>query len=134
MRVGNTWRDELASLMEAPAIKYGGGESIVSPRPAKSVMDDQVEYESEPLKDQVTGFLKSWGEMLLELGKGCKNIVQQTVIDEESFIGHKLRGPADKVSRRLRFLNEYLPEDRDPVHAWPVILFVSIIALSGTAL
>ncbi|KAH7553610.1 hypothetical protein JRO89_XS12G0033500 [Xanthoceras sorbifolium] len=132
VRGANTWREELASLVEGPAIRYAG-EPIVSTRPVKSV-DDQMEFESENLKDQVTGFLKSWGEMLLELGKGCKDILQQTVIAEDSFIVQKLRGPVSKVSGRLRFLNEFLPEDRDPMHAWPVIFFVFILALSGTVL
>ncbi|GFZ20481.1 alpha/beta-Hydrolases superfamily protein [Actinidia rufa] len=29
------------------------------------------------------------------------------------------------------FLNEYLPEDRDPVHAWSVIFLVSIVAIAA---
>ncbi|KAJ4704845.1 alpha/beta-Hydrolases superfamily protein [Melia azedarach] len=125
----NTWREELASLVEDTGIIYAG-EPVIPTRPRKLV-NDEPELERESLKDQVTGFLKSWGEMLLELGKGCKDILQQTVITEDSFIVQKLRGPVAKVSGRLRFLNEFLPEDRDPVHAWPVVFFVFILALSA---
>ncbi|KAJ0088436.1 hypothetical protein Patl1_32048 [Pistacia atlantica] len=124
----NTWREELASLVEDTAIRYGG-EPVMSTTTRKPV-EYEPEIEKENLKDQVTGFLKSWGEMLLELGKGCKDILQQTVITEDSFIMQKLGGPVAKVSGRLRFLNEFLPEDRDPVHAWPVVFFVFILALS----
>lgn len=124
-----TWRDQLASLVEDSGMRYTG-EPIISTRPTKTV-DDDTEVGKESFKDQVTGFLKSWGEMLLDLGKGCKDIIQQTVITEDSFIVQKVGGPVAKVSGRLRFMNEFLPEDRDPAHAWPVILVVLILALSG---
>ncbi|XP_044482231.1 uncharacterized protein LOC123208771 [Mangifera indica] len=125
----NTWREELASLVEDTEIRYVG-EPVISTTTRKPV-ENEREIENENLKDQVTGFLKSWGEMLLELGKGCRDILQQTVITEDSFIVQKLGGPVAKVSGRLRFLNEFLPEDRDPVHAWPVVFFVFILALSA---
>ncbi|OMO73490.1 hypothetical protein COLO4_27074 [Corchorus olitorius] len=136
----NTWREELASLVEDTGIIYTGepiGFSSLPPftvtksAAAVVVESDQELQPPESLKEQVTGFLKSWGEMLLELGRGCKDIFQQTVVTEDSFIVRKLGGPVAKVSGRLRFLNEFLPEDRDPIHAWPVIFFVSILALSA---
>lgn len=127
----NTWQQELASLVEDAGIRYG--DSIVSTPKRKAVENEPV-IEKESLKDQVTGFLTSWGEMLLELGKGCKDILQQTVITEDSFIVQKLGGPVAKVAGRLRFLNEFLPEDRDPVHTWPVVFFVFILSLSGIIL
>lgn len=43
----------------------------------------------------------------------------------------KVGGPCEKVCTELRFLNEYLPEDRDPVHAWSVILCVVFVAVAG---
>lgn len=127
VRGANTWTEELASLVEDTGIHYAG-EPEISARPRKSVKDEP-ELEKENLKDQVTAFLKSWGEMLLELGKGCKDILQQTVVTEDSFVVQKLGGPVAKVSGRLRFLNDFLPEDRDPIHAWPVVFFVFILAL-----
>lgn len=132
VRGANTWTEELASLVEDTGMRYAG-EPVIPARPRKSAKD-QPESEKESLKDQVTGFLKSWGEMLLDLGKGCKDIMQQTVITEDSFVVQKLGGPVAKVSGRLRFLNDLLPEDRDPVHAWSVVFFVFILALSGSSL
>lgn len=109
---------EMASLVPT----FGGSESEV-------VEGDGVEQEN--LKEQVTGFLKSWCELVQELGRGCRDVLQQTVVTEDSLIVQKLGGSAAKVSGRLRFLNEFLPEDRDPVHVWPVIFFVFILAFSG---
>lgn len=36
-----------------------------------------------------------------------------------------------KVSKRLRFLNNFLPKDHDPVHAWSVVFFIFILTLAG---
>ncbi|XWS55781.1 hypothetical protein CRYUN_Cryun09bG0030100 [Craigia yunnanensis] len=138
----NTWREELASLVEDTGIMYTGeiiGVSSLPPFNATKSTEAgaavvESDHEMEPpetLKEQVTEFLKSWCEMLLELGRGCRDILQQTVVTENSFIVQNLGGPVAKVSGRLRFLNEFLPEDRDPVHAWPVIFFVFILALSA---
>lgn len=74
----------------------------------------------------------AWGEMVFELGKGCKDIVVQNYLTEDSYAVRKLRGPVAKVSGRLRYLNEYLPEDRDPFHAWSVIILVFFLAFAGT--
>lgn len=142
--IPKAWREELASLVEDTGIIYTGETIGVSSLPpftatkstaamAAGVESDQYERQPpESLKEQATEFLKSWCEMVLELGRGCKDILQQTVVTEDSFIVQKLGGPVAKASGRLRFLNEFLPEDRDPVHAWPVIFFVFILALSGT--
>lgn len=45
VRVGNTWQDELVSLMEASMITYRE-ELIVSSQLAKLVTDYQTKYES----------------------------------------------------------------------------------------
>ncbi|KAL8509903.1 hypothetical protein ACS0TY_016938 [Phlomoides rotata] len=42
----------------------------------------------------------------------------------------KLRGPCAEILGKLRFLNEYLPEDRDPVHAWTLISCVLVFTLA----
>ncbi|CAE5966686.1 unnamed protein product [Arabidopsis arenosa] len=130
-----TWQDELASLMDG-GLQYDGS-------PIDLTADTESRSKSlgfgsnsgsesvESLKDQVTGFIKSWGEMLLDLAIGCKDVVQQMVVTEDSFVVRKLRKPAAKVSKKLSFLNDYLPEDRDPVHAWPVIFFVFLLALTA---
>ncbi|XP_010553013.1 PREDICTED: uncharacterized protein LOC104823242 isoform X2 [Tarenaya hassleriana] len=129
-----TWQDELASLVDT-ALQYDGARlgqlaaESGSKRSGFGSVDGSQPVES--LKDQMAGFMKSWGEMLLDLGKGCKDILQQTVVNEESFVMQKLSKPAAKVKKKLRFLNEFLPEDRDPVHAWPVIFFVFLLALTA---
>ncbi|EFH47263.1 hydrolase, alpha/beta fold family protein [Arabidopsis lyrata subsp. lyrata] len=128
-----TWQEELASLVDA-GLRYDGAPIDLTAATKRSGFVSADGSGSEPketLKDQVTGFMKSWGEMLLELAKGCKDIVQQTVVTEDSFVVRKLRKPAAKVSKKLSFLNEFLPEDRDPIHAWPVIFFVFLLALAA---
>lgn len=140
VRGANTWREDLASLVEDSGILYAGEttsfppfNAVKSTEAVAEVVDGVNEMEPpESLMEQMTGFLKSWCEMLLQLGRGCRDIVQQTVVTEDSFVVQKLGGPVSKVSGRLRFLNEFLPEDRDPIHAWSVIFFVFIFVLSGT--
>lgn len=127
-----SWTEELASLVDA-GIRYPGDpvDSSGSLFETKSGFVSDEASETESLKDQLKGFAKAWGEMLLELGRGCKDIVQQNLLTEDSYVVRKFGGSAAKVSSRLSFLNEYLPEDRDPVHAWPVIISVFIFALAG---
>lgn len=127
-----TWQEELASLVDA-GLRYDGAPidlTLDKKRSGFSSVDGSGSEPRETLKDQVTGFMKSWGEMLVELAKGCKDIVKQTVVTEDSFVVRKLRKPAKKLS----FMNEYLPEDRDPIHAWPVIFFVFLLALASKSI
>lgn len=84
-------------------------------------------------KFQVAEFAKGAAEMSVEFGKGVRDVVNQTVLREDSVIMKKFKGPCLKVFGKLRFLNEYLPEDRDPVHAWTVIACVSIVVLAGNS-
>ncbi|KAJ6913744.1 hypothetical protein NC651_016091 [Populus alba x Populus x berolinensis] len=139
----NTWADELASLMADSGIRYTGEPiDMTAPPPplpifaATGIMgsETEMERERESLKEQVTGFLKSWGEMVVDLGKGCKDIVTQNLVTEDSFIVRKFGKPMAKASARLKFLNEFLPEDRDPALAWPVILFVFVLALAALSI
>lgn len=137
IRGSSSWSEEFASLVEDSGIRYMAEPiGISSPSYESTRSDFQVESrnyeseESESLKDQVKGFAVAWGEILLELGRGCRDIVQQNLITEDSYVAQKLRGPCANVLARLSFLNEFLPEDRDPVYAWPVIFFVSILAFT----
>ncbi|XP_059646924.1 uncharacterized protein LOC132293450 isoform X2 [Cornus florida] len=135
-----SWRDELVSLVEDSGIRYTSEAIGISTTPAFEmkrsgfVAGDSPEgelAESESLKDQVKEFAKAWGELILELGKGCRDVVQQNFVTEDSYVVQKMREPMAKVSSKLRFLNDYLPEDRDPVHAWPVIFFVFLLAFAA---
>ena len=100
--------------------------------------------EPENFGDQAMEFLKAAGEMAMEFGKGCRDIVLQSFGDNESYIvktfgkgsyiEKKVRGPCEKVCGKLRFINDYLPEDKDPFHVWMVILSVSVVVLAGEIL
>ncbi|KAJ6746646.1 HYDROLASE ALPHA/BETA FOLD FAMILY PROTEIN EXPRESSED-RELATED [Salix koriyanagi] len=140
----NTWIEELASLVEDSGIRYNGDtiDMTAAPPPppmfaATGLVESETEMKSEreSLKEQVTGFLKSWGEMAVDLGKGCKDIVTQSnLVTEDSFIVQKFGKPMAKASARLKFLNEFLPEDRDPVVAWSVIFSVFVLALAAISI
>lgn len=119
-----SWRDELATLVGDDGAAF---------------LDDGAPAEGpagggggEGWKEQAKEFLSAAAELAAELGRGCRDIARQSLASEElSAAVKRLAGPCAAVSRRLRFLNEYLPEDKDPVHAWPVVVFVFLLALSG---
>ncbi|CAM8913663.1 unnamed protein product [Rhodiola kirilowii] len=133
---GKTWQEELASLVEDTGIVYTvdvDGEMVpVKPeeRRREVLVEESGSGVEESLKEQVEGFVKAWGELIVELGKGCVDILRQNFVTDDCYVVQKLRKPCAKVSGKLRILNEFLPEDRDPVLAWPVVLFVFILALS----
>ncbi|KAK8655213.1 hypothetical protein V6N13_107803 [Hibiscus sabdariffa] len=92
-------------------------------------------------KDVVREFMMGLLEMSVEFGRGCRDVVRQSLVTEDSFLvrnfgkdsymGKKIKVPKDNVLRRLRLFNEYLvPEDKDPLHVWSVILFVFVLALA----
>ncbi|GLT46321.1 hypothetical protein SLA2020_200830 [Shorea laevis] len=92
-------------------------------------------------KDVAREFMRGLAEMSVEFGKGCRDVVRQSLVREDSFlvrnfgkdsyIGRRIMGPCGTVFRRLRSFTEYLlPEDKDPVHAWLIILFVFVLALA----
>ncbi|KAL2933895.1 hypothetical protein RDABS01_017014 [Bienertia sinuspersici] len=137
-----SWREELASLVD-DGIRYNG-DPLVGQPPSVDDIDTkqnihfsfQARFEAEgreheeDLKDQIKGFAKAWGELLLDLSRGCKDIIQQSLVAEDSYFVQNFGPPLAKISNGLSFLNDYLPEDRDPIHAWPIIFFVFILALS----
>ncbi|EXB98573.1 hypothetical protein L484_014418 [Morus notabilis] len=95
---------------------------------------------SETLRDHAREFLVAVAEMSVEFGKGCRDIVKQSLADRDSFLVRKfgkdsyvrrrIRGPCDKVCGKLRFVNDYLPEDKDPLHSWSAILVVAFLAFA----
>ncbi|XP_062003658.1 uncharacterized protein LOC133721139 [Rosa rugosa] len=139
VRGSNSFRDEMASLLGDAGIRYAAADPIgISTAsfaaPTAGHVSGYSPEQSESLKDQVKGFAMAWGEILLDLGRGCKDIVQQSFLTEDSYIVRKLETPCAKASAKLRYLNEFLPEDRDPAHAWLVILFVFILALTAISI
>ncbi|XP_075633160.1 uncharacterized protein LOC142605619 [Castanea sativa] len=98
--------------------------------------------EDLPLTDQVTEFMKAAAEITVALGKGCRDIVRQSVVREDSYIARKLgKGSylwrnigepfCERLGHNLRFFNQFLPEDKNPLHSWLVIFFVSLIAFTA---
>ncbi|XP_012838645.1 PREDICTED: uncharacterized protein LOC105959147 [Erythranthe guttata] len=76
-------------------------------------------------------FAKGAAEMSVEFGKGVRDVVKQSILREDSVIMRKFKGPCVKILGKLRFLNEYLPEDRDPVHVWTVFACVWVFAFAA---
>lgn len=126
VRGRDTWTEELASLIEDSGVRYGGD----SPPTSFEVHAPQSES-GESLKEQALGFVMAWCEILMELGRGFRDILRQNLINEDSYVVRKFGGPCSKVSKRLRFLNNFLPKDHDPVHAWSVVFFIFILTLAG---
>lgn len=140
-----TWQEELASLVGDTGITYSADAAVAEEEERDAgdtggrvlgkgyfrVYEDGAGPE-ESLKEQVTGFVVATGEMLRDLGRGFWDVAQQSLERVgETYVGKKVRGHWDAVLRRLEFMNEYLPEDRDPVHAWPIVITVFLLALLG---
>ncbi|KAL5059953.1 hypothetical protein RYX36_031557 [Vicia faba] len=127
------WSEELASLMENPLPEQTP--STASFEVPKSEQEPVTESGEESLKEHAVGFLMAWCEILMEFGRGCRDIIlQQNFLNEDSYVVKKLSGPWSKVSKRLRFLNDFLPEDRDPVQAWSIVLTVFLLAFAAISL
>lgn len=124
-----TTDDESDDLLRGAGARYGG------------VSREANAAGSETLRDHAREFLVAVAEMSVEFGKGCRDIVKQSLADRDSFlvrkfgkdsyVGRRIRGPCDMVCGKLRFVNDYLPEDKDPVHSWSAILFVAFLAFAG---
>lgn len=129
----NWWSEEVASLMDDPTeISWTTSFEVRKSEHAASASEiTETESSGESLKEHAVGFLMAWCEILMELARGCRDILQQNLFNEDSYVVTKLRGPCSNVSKRLRFLNEFLPEDRDPVQAWSIVFIVFILALAG---
>ncbi|KAB2631055.1 hypothetical protein D8674_008574 [Pyrus ussuriensis x Pyrus communis] len=109
VRGSSSWRDELASLVSDSGIRYAAADPIeVSTASFDAGFASREELEqSENFKDQIKGFAIAWGEILVDLARGCKDIVEQNVLTEDSYIVQKLRNPCAKASAKLRYLNEF---------------------------
>ncbi|KAM1309728.1 hypothetical protein ACFX13_006545 [Malus domestica] len=98
---------------------------------------------SEPVPPETLGglvreFSKAAAEMAVEFGKGCRDIVRQSLGNRDSVLRRSLGKVREsylgkRVTRlrgKLQFVNEYLPEDKEPIHAWSVIVLVSLLAFA----
>lgn len=123
------WSEELASLMENPLPESSTATSFQDVRKSAS-SSEEVEV-GESLKEHAVGFLMAWCEILMELGRGCRDILQQNFFNEDSYLVQKLRGPCSKLSKRLSFFNDFLPEDRDPLLSWSIVFTVFLLAFAA---
>lgn len=76
-------------------------------------------------------FWRGFAEMSVEFGKGVRDVVKQSVMRDDSFLVKNFGPPVKKVRKELKFLNDYLPEDRDPAHSWSVIFVVLFFVVAG---
>lgn len=136
-----TWQEDLVTLAGDTGILYPSGDPIESIHHTGQLHgvkpDGYFAYEEEkrveePWIDQIKGFVESTAEMMQELGRGCWDIARQSVQGvEDSELVKRMRGPLSEAGERLSFLNEYLPEDKEPAQAWPVVISVFLIAFLG---
>ncbi|CDP08924.1 unnamed protein product [Coffea canephora] len=120
----STWGDEFVRLEDDTGPPH---RSYYSTSTAAAATKKAAE---EDWRYHAVEFAKGFAEMSVEFGKGVRDVVKQSIVREDSVIVKKLRGPCERICGKLRFLNEYLPEDRDPVQSWTVILFVLLLAFT----
>ncbi|KAK6138043.1 hypothetical protein DH2020_028207 [Rehmannia glutinosa] len=122
------WRGEFTGLLDEDVGK-ANGYSYSSSSPA---VDGGAAAAAEvgDWRFQVAEFAKGAAEMSVEFGKGVRDVMRQSILRDDSVIMRKFKGPCLKILGKLSFLNEYLPEDRDPVHAWTVIACVWVFLLA----
>ncbi|PNT77601.1 hypothetical protein BRADI_1g65700v3 [Brachypodium distachyon] len=135
-----TWHEELATLVGDTGVRLPGVGVDAAPAPAgvnraavggrwygEEEEEGKVE---EGWAQQARGFAESTAEMLRELGLGVWDVAAQSLAGaEDSELARRLRRPAAAAGKRLSFMNEYLPEDRDPVRCWLVVAAVAFVAL-----
>ncbi|GJU36009.1 alpha/beta hydrolases superfamily protein, partial [Tanacetum coccineum] len=136
-----SWTEELASLVEDTGIRYTDDQNtfnaVSTPSFELRTALEGENVESESFVDQMKGFVKAWGEIVVELGLGFRDVVVQTVLTDDSVIVknvRKVKRPCGVVVGKLSVLNEFLPEDRHPAHAWPVILSVFLVVVAVLSL
>lgn len=85
---------------------------------------------TEDWRFHATEFAKGVAELSVEFGKGCRDVVRQSILRDDSFVVRNFGGPCKSACTKLKFLNEYLPEDRDPMHSWSVVSFVFAVVIA----
>ncbi|KAK6138057.1 hypothetical protein DH2020_028195 [Rehmannia glutinosa] len=120
------WRGEFTGLLDEDVGK-ANGYSYSSP-----AVDGGASAAAEvgDWRFQVAEFAKGAAEMSVEFGKGVRDVMKQSILRDDSVVMRKFKGPCLKILGKLSFLNEYLPEDRDPVRAWTVIACVWVFLLA----
>ncbi|XP_062215956.1 uncharacterized protein LOC133916341 [Phragmites australis] len=133
-----TWHDELYTIVGDTGVPLPGAGGAAPAAPAAKVAvvgagwlgEEEEGRAEEGWAQQARGFAESTAEMLLELGRGLWDVAAQSLAGaEDSELGRRLRRRASAAGKRLRFMNEYLPEERDPVRCWFVVAAVAFVTL-----
>lgn len=101
------------------------------PGPEIGFSDGSGDVAAGEWKQTVVEFFKGAAEMSVEFGKGVRDVIKQNLLTKDSFFMRNIGGPCLKAGRKMTWLNEYLPEDRDPTHAWSVIACIFIVAVAA---
>jgi hypothetical protein len=133
-----TWHEELSTLADT-AVSLPGAGVDAAPAPAKVAAvgagwygDEEGVKAQEGWAQQARGFAESTAEMLVELGRGLWDVGAQSLASaEDTELARRLRRQAATTGKRLSFMNEYLPEERDPVRCWVVVAVVAFVTLLG---
>ncbi|WVZ56571.1 hypothetical protein U9M48_007078 [Paspalum notatum var. saurae] len=92
--------------------------------------EEEEERVEEGWAQQAKGFAESTAEMLRELGRGVWDVAAQSLSGaEDSELARRLRKRAATTGKRLSFMNEYLPEERDPTRCWLIVAAVAFVTL-----
>jgi hypothetical protein len=130
-----TWHEELATLVGDAGVDAAPAAAVnlaVGGRGWYGEEEEEGAKAEEGWAQQAKGFAQSTAEMLRELGLGVWDVAAQSLAGaEDSDLARRLRRPAAAAGKRLSFMNEYLPEDRDPVRCWAVVAAVAFVALLG---
>ncbi|WOG87565.1 hypothetical protein DCAR_0206794 [Daucus carota subsp. sativus] len=123
------WRDDPTSFV-TDGVRIG----VAAAPPAMPTVPPAVPYGGgvdRNWKFHAVEFWRGFAEMSVEFGKGVRDVMKQSVMRDDSFLVKNFGPPVRKVRKELKFLNEYLPEDRDPVHSWSVIFVVLFFVIAA---
>lgn len=134
-----TWHEDLATFVGDTGIRLpgAGGDAPAAANVAAVGAGWYGEEEEEGRAEegwaqQVKGFAESTAEMLRELGRGLWDVAAQSLAGaEDSELARRLKKRAAATGKRLSFMNEYLPEERDPVRCWLIVAAVAFVTLLG---
>ncbi|GAB2276795.1 hypothetical protein Dimus_011510 [Dionaea muscipula] len=131
-----TWKQELATLVDYTGTMTfddgncdgDGGSADGSAEKEALSWSEAMVVSAQGATETITEFAKGVGEMSVELVRSFLEVAKQSLEDKDSFVARKVGKPCRRICERLSFLNEYLPEDRDPFHSWSVIVSVFLVA------
>lgn len=133
-----TWHEDLATHVGNTGVRLpgAGGHAPAAANVAAAGAGWYGEEEEgraeEGWAQQAKGFAESTAEMLRELGRGLWDVAAQSLAGaEDSEVARRLRKRAAATGKRLSFMNEYLPEERDPVRCWLTVGAVAFVSLLG---